>query len=260
MAKSEANRRKVERLPERTVRQVVGKRVQALRLERGWPQIQVAQGMTIVGLEKWRSMTVASLEHGQREVSLDELLALAEVFGVPLADLVLDPANPDDEPSTWALRLGPQAFMPPAVARWYLTAGRKGPLGWRPPKDGIFATNSPSSGDHLMKRDDANAKVARSLGITVDQLLALSSGLWGMTPARRRDLQLAQMRGADHLTLRSRQARRGHVTRTLLAELRSAIARLPRPIAEYGESDFDELRADLGFPMPPKVTKKDGTP
>jgi hypothetical protein len=36
------------------------------------------------------------------------------------------------------------------------------------------------------------------------------------------------------------------------------LTQLPRPIAEY--SEFDELRADLGFPTPPKVTKGGRTP
>jgi hypothetical protein len=94
----------------------------------------------------------------------------------------------------------------------------------------------------------------------VDDLLRLSRARWtGLTLPRERDRRLDVLADSGHLSPRSRQARRGHVTRTLLKVLRAALARLSRPVAEYDDSadDFDQLRADLGIPTPwLKSTKK----
>lgn len=263
MATSKANQGRIQPLPELTVDQAVGRGVRALRLARGWTQTQVAQGMTIAELKGWRRTTVTSLEAGQRRIGLDEALALAHMFGVPVVDLLPLPTKPEGNRASWALRGPDDAAMPPDVARWHLTGGHEGvPDYTSRTEEGIFADHSPSFGDFLMERDDANASAARALGITVGDLLRLSRARWtGLTLPRERDRRLDALADSDHLSTRSRQARRGHVTRVLLDELRAALPKLSRPIAEYddSDSDFQKLRAELGFPTPSKSPKKGST-
>jgi transcriptional regulator with XRE-family HTH domain len=74
-----------------------GGRVRALREATGYPQRHVAAVMTLVyGLE-WGQQTVARVESAQRPIRLIEAAALAELFDLPLADL-LDDFRPSTKP------------------------------------------------------------------------------------------------------------------------------------------------------------------
>jgi transcriptional regulator with XRE-family HTH domain len=257
---SEAKPGRIPATREMTVEQAVGQRVRELRIERGWTQIQLAQAVTVAGLTDWRRGTVTSLEAGHRQITWAESFLLAHVFGVPAADLFPVPPGPGDEtkPGAWALRLGPRAVMRPDVARWHLTGGSDGLEDHtaRFPQ-GILATAPEGYGDFLMERDDANRKAAEALHIDVDDLMTLSVARWaGMTLPRERDRRLANVPGADQLPLLSRRAHRGHITRTLLAELRTAQGLLKLPISEY--SDLDALRTAIGRGNPPIREKRRG--
>lgn len=249
LASVKAKPGRVQATRELTVEQAVGQRVRALRLERGWTQIKLAQAVTIAGLTDWRRGTVTSLEAGHRQVAWAETLVLAHAFGIPVTELFPLPSGPGDatKPGAWVLRLGPDRVMRPEVARWHLTGGRDGlPDDTADPAQGIFATAPEGYGDWLMERDDANRKAAQALGLDhVDDLVALSMAQWGgMTLPRERDRRLANVPGSDQLPLLSQRALRGHITRTLLAELRAAQGQLEHPISTY--PDLDALRAAIG--------------
>lgn len=67
-----------------------GTRVRALREATGMPQAHIARVLTVSHGLKWDQSTVARTEAAQRPIRLIEAAALAEVFGVPLGDLLDD--------------------------------------------------------------------------------------------------------------------------------------------------------------------------
>lgn len=65
----------------------VGRIVSRLRDERGWSQTALAERLANHGFELHQS-TVAKLEAGKRPIRVNELVALASVFNVAVADLL----------------------------------------------------------------------------------------------------------------------------------------------------------------------------
>lgn len=64
-----------------TGRRVFGERIRALRQERGLSQERLAE---LAGVHR---TYLSSLERGERNVSLDNIYAIADALGVPPADL-----------------------------------------------------------------------------------------------------------------------------------------------------------------------------
>lgn len=71
----------------------------------------------------------------------------------------------------------------------------------------------------LNHADEGLSRAAQRLGVTVDELEQAAHRLWGRTLYAEREARLGAL--DDH---RTNQARRGHVTRALLNELRRALA------------------------------------
>ena len=69
----------------------VARNVAYLREERGWSQGDVARAMVERG-QSWYQTTVSRVEKGDRPLRLVEGVALADAFGVPVDQLVGDPA------------------------------------------------------------------------------------------------------------------------------------------------------------------------
>jgi len=68
---------------------LVGRRVRALRLDRGWKQVDLE-----AHLYNWvKQATISTFESGQRFPSCTSLEAFAEAFGVDVAVLFLDPSD-----------------------------------------------------------------------------------------------------------------------------------------------------------------------
>lgn len=64
--------------------EVIGQRVRTYRQQRGWSARELADRCREIGLSRWNREIVTNLEIGRRSyVSIDELFALAVVFGVP---------------------------------------------------------------------------------------------------------------------------------------------------------------------------------
>lgn len=82
---------------------IVGRRVRALRVMRGWSQQELATRMSERG-QGWRQTTVAKTEAADRPIRVNEVQALAVVFGVTAGDLLSVPID-DFEMASAAVRL-----------------------------------------------------------------------------------------------------------------------------------------------------------
>jgi hypothetical protein len=74
------------------------------------------------------------------------------------------------------------------------------------------------------EREEATAKAARTLGVSSAELADLAETVWAASLTAERDRRLAEMPDAEEDSARTRQARRGHITRTLLSELSEHMA------------------------------------
>ncbi len=64
------------------------RRITRERKKRGWSQAEVARKLQAKGIDNVHISTVSKIEAGDREIKLDEALAIAEIYGVSL-DLLL---------------------------------------------------------------------------------------------------------------------------------------------------------------------------
>jgi transcriptional regulator with XRE-family HTH domain len=75
----------------------IAARMAELRKARRWSAVSLAEEMTLAGVS-WDRYVVSNLERGRRaNVTVDELLALAQVFGVPPETLLLGQAAADQQ-------------------------------------------------------------------------------------------------------------------------------------------------------------------
>jgi transcriptional regulator with XRE-family HTH domain len=125
---------------------IIADHLKELRAESGWTQERLAGAMAQIGFP-WRRITVAEVETDTRRVSLDELLGLAAVFGVPALTLVI----PDDQTvlewhdrslesmTVIDLLLGEEGRMGKGGLTWKAAAQAAGAPGgtddWRPAAD-----------------------------------------------------------------------------------------------------------------------------
>lgn len=72
----------------KTTRELVGQRVSELRKRAGWTQAELAEKTAERLGKDMSTLTVTRIESGSRPTSVDELVALAEVFSVPAQDLL----------------------------------------------------------------------------------------------------------------------------------------------------------------------------
>jgi transcriptional regulator with XRE-family HTH domain len=227
--------------------ELIAKGVAARRRDLGWTQEQTANTFRAHGLLAWRTSTVGSLEAGLRRPKLDEVLLMARALGVTLDKLIL---GGDDE----RVELGDDAEVSPLWIRGMLSGGffdqRAGDVPYeRFPLHRIWAQVSRLAreqkereaplmeainewaGRHnvtLMAGDlfasherpsDAERYAAQRLGVETSPLKLASRALWDHRNFdEERDRRVGDV---DELEPRSRQARRGLVTREMLAELRA---------------------------------------
>jgi transcriptional regulator with XRE-family HTH domain len=77
-----------------THEQLAARQLRLLRQGRNWSQLEVAEKMRAYGYQ-WSQATVTRLEAATRPIRLNELAALAALYGVPVAQF-LEPGAPDD--------------------------------------------------------------------------------------------------------------------------------------------------------------------
>lgn len=231
--------------------ELIGRGIAAARQRNGWTQEQAARAFRSCGLTAWRTSTVGSLEAGLRRPRLDEVLLMCAALNVSLADLIVDAAEP--------VELGDGAQLGTSVIRGMLArpireldelddvdAESPGGAVWFP-RDELIAKAvardwaerehlKPSfrllrqwGKDHgLRPRNwadlgavgmptDTERHAARRLGVRPPEVRYAAEVLWKRGFEEERDVRVGDV---DKLEPRSRQARRGLVTREMLAELR----------------------------------------
>jgi len=63
---------------------VIARSLKKLRNEAGWSARQLADAMVRLGFVTWKRITVAESESGKRRLSIEELLGVSVLFGVPV--------------------------------------------------------------------------------------------------------------------------------------------------------------------------------
>lgn len=196
--------------------EMVGERVRARREGRGWLQQQLAREMGSAGIA-WQRGTVAAVEGGHRKASAPELVILAGIFDRPLWRFLL--ADDDGEPVSIrgemrqprdvVLEMGTGAPVHRTLAAVSLTI-----------RDGEDPRANQSGGPERggASGTESDVKAARALGVEVGDLQRLAVSTWGHSLEVERDARV-DVEGASARTV---QARRGHVTRRLVEELRAA--------------------------------------
>lgn len=192
----------------------------------------------------WTQTTVSAVEHGTRSCSLVEVAALLWAFRAGLDDLLAG----DDTIDT-PFNIGPIDGVARVRLPWMRMALTQ-PSQHRPQEpfeahtvEGVQLVTSianppvATSGSFLPGFDDATMKAARSIGRDPAEVHRAAVRLWRKSlPARRDDL-LGDVSGVPARTV---QARRGHITRQLLDELRDQLGVTP---ATPGRTDPDPTGA-----------------
>lgn len=196
--------------PPLTVGAVVGEHLKALRKERRWTQDAAAAELSSRGLA-WKRAHIADLENERREtLDLGALVVLAAVLDVRLPDLFAGEGD---------VLLTPRADFPDHA----ITTTRERLRAWligeeRPIRiDGRQDVRTALRGVPA-QADDA---LAKRLAIPVPKVIAAARGLWGHSLTQERDKRVLEL---GDLPIAERQARQGHITRELSAELSAWIA------------------------------------
>lgn len=238
----------------------VGARLRELRAEKPWiaRQEDVARRMReAVGFGNWTRATVAAVETGKRDVSLEELVGLTYACAVPIHEwfagdglVALAPLGavthrglrrmfgadePEDPRMDW--------FIPDVVTNYEPMKQRH--QAWeREHEDeltealsygilaGVWRDHTPVKDPRqaiLDSEGDAEQKAADSLsrrGVDVKPLEVslVAHALWGQGLTAEREERVADLAEPD-ASPRSIQAVRGHVTRGLLAEVIDVLTR-----------------------------------
>lgn len=226
---------------------LIAKGVAEARQRKGWTQERAAREFRLKGLTSWRKGTVGQLEAGLRRPRLDEVLLMARALEVTLDELIPG----DDE----RVDMGDGAVMTPRGIRELLKGGfaqfddmpadmapyeefpedvmvtdlYQRSVSERERLDSLLQPITKWSDDHgfqLLHGDyrasfgapeDAERHAARRLGVEPAQVKLAARVLWDHRDfGRERD---ARVGDAASLSARSLQARRGLVTRDMLAEM-----------------------------------------
>lgn len=179
---------------------LVARNVAELRRERGWTQPDLAWRMDAMGLG-WTANRVTQLETLRRAVSPLEMIALSWVFGVPLVRLLSgdeDIVMPDGK-----------TLVPAAHIRAALT--------------GDTTVQQQARAEQRARANiDEVRKIAKGLEIEPRMLDWLAHRLYNRPFTEERDARAGDL---SHMPPRSARSKRGHVSRTLSAEIADYIDR-----------------------------------
>jgi transcriptional regulator with XRE-family HTH domain len=252
-----------------SVGQVIGENLRRLRSERALTQEEAARTVREVGLP-WTRKHVAALETAVREdLTIGELVLLARAFDVPLREWFVDPEAREVEliRGTRVRSRGVRQAGVRAAGLYAMFASdpdtSAGPPRTPEPGGSSGGLRSPVSGREvrlvgqanslvgpLMRGDEvlftlAELKAAERLGWDPDRVRDMAMRLWGTTLNAERDRRVGTTSDGGSSRL---GARRGHVTRALIEELRQAAARLFRVRFQAGSySEPGEYAADVEF-------------
>jgi len=222
----------------------LGHRLRQVREERQKTAAEVASMSRFVGLNLDRA-TVIRIELGQRQVSVTDLLLLATLYAKAVADLL------PNEP----VQLSEVAGATPQQLRAALTAP---PTGWELPRlhhafrrglnkawtgAALNAKRFPGAAPFTVMEAAADGRgevdqtvkgAARRLNVSSEQVRVAARRLWDRTLTDERDRRVTALGGVT--TARAKQARRGHITRALLAELAPEVEKVQTASMEQQEA------------------------
>lgn len=237
----------------------------AVRRRNGWTQEQAARAYREHGLAAWRTGTVGSLEAGMRKPRLDEVVLMCAALDVTLADLI----RAADEDGADQVEMGDGAVFSTRSVLGWLYEGfddlRELPItdprltqrfpfservygalrqavadrerldpvlrpivAWGVQRD--IRLNADAVDAAMRTPSEADRHAARRLGVDTAQVRLAALALWHQDLDQERDERVGDVAALEP---RSRQARRGLVTREMLAEME-------RMLKEAGEIPLDD--------------------
>lgn len=204
----------------------LGHRLRQLRERNGHTAADMAGRSKRLGLN-WDRSTVARIELGQRQVTASELLVMTMLYGVGVVDLL----PTEDSQLTETVTATPAGlrtaltedrfsggFHVEGLREDFMAALDKVTAGFRVVKSRLPGASDweiLSASEHV--RDEATVKAAVRLQATAEEVAVAAEGLWHRSLTAERDARVEAMGPLE--SSKARQARRGHVTRGLLAEL-----------------------------------------
>lgn len=228
--------------------EVVGVRLEAVRSRSRRTTEDIASAARGLGLT-WHRTTVRQTERGKRSLTAAELLLLPLMYGAPLRDLL-----PDEREMVWLTdevavsggelaRVLDEGYEPGAAEvntadGWYIKGAdaRLKELSRRMTAHAVEWPSGVRAGSTMAEPDEAETKAAKRLDSTPHYVASAARELWGRGLVEERDARLAQ-RSPVPDSPRALQAARGHVTRTLIAELEPTVREYEkrRGEPEHGE-------------------------
>ncbi|HUC37960.1 MAG TPA: helix-turn-helix transcriptional regulator [Acidimicrobiales bacterium] len=193
---------------------MIGSNIRLIREDGALRQSDLASSMNAVGFGDWTRHTVASVETGRRSVSVGELLTLAEVLLVPVADFFTGDVDvklwnrrpgPGDTPVGWQLELCRNLLNEPAARERFQADAEMGYMA-----------------AYMDKHDRSitfpTLAAVEKFGFPKKTVDRVAQKLWGRSAEDEHKARMGE-RDLEGLTPRGLDATKGHVTRQLLAEL-----------------------------------------
>jgi transcriptional regulator with XRE-family HTH domain len=223
------------------IHELLGAGIRAARQRQGWRQQDASREFRRAGLRTWTPVAVGQVENGTRKPSIGELLLACYALQCSLAELV--PTDVDE-----MVDMGVGATMTAGAIRSLLSGINPGDLrrdeiytpgdAWwaefyrrsaaerdrvKPLLDRVFAGADNEMTGHdelaaLRTPTEAESRAAERLKIEPVVLKGAARRLWKRDFEEERDARAGE---PDDLTPQTLQARRGHATRAMLAELRA---------------------------------------
>jgi len=192
----------------------------------------------------WHRSTLTRIELGQRQLTAAELLVLPALYGRALVELLpTEAAALTDVVAVGPGELSRALTQTPRLRSWHLpelNATMRKAVEALPAAVAKIEARFPGVPFAAVVDaargwgDEATRKAARRLQVSAEDVAVASHQLWSRGLAAERDRRLAAGGGAGDK--RVRQARRGHITRALLEELRPVVEEMTRSRKREGES------------------------
>jgi transcriptional regulator with XRE-family HTH domain len=208
----------------RSIIEVIGGNVRRLRLARRWTQDELAAQLRWSGLQLTQSVVVG-IESGARSIDVGEMVILAAVLEVSAAELLA---------GSGPVRLGDSAESNLVSVNAFLSGGISDiPLSTPTTKFMAAAKQLRALNEkkwpgarpaEIVKAERgadglAEQKAARTLGVRPFDVSMAAIRLWGTSLTDHRNELVSERTSAD-TSVRTVQAIRGRVTRTLIDEIR----------------------------------------
>ncbi|WP_163548369.1 helix-turn-helix transcriptional regulator [Candidatus Frankia nodulisporulans] len=217
---------------ERSLRKVIGEGVRRVREAAGARQDDLSRHARVYGLA-WSRAKIGALENGEKAISIEELALLPVVLSDLLGRRVLIKELIDPKAK---ISLTP-AISTEGRGLLGMLAGSEGPIPIRMrdrPTVHVFQSEDGAVVLINLASSEAEARVARRLGVPPMVVTELALRLWGCSLNEQRDQIVAQRSDAGDDLDRLR-ALRGGVTRALTEELAQELRQ--RSTAGDGEGE-----------------------